>query len=56
MGGGRVNMIGRSIAAQFSDTTNWPFGSAMALVLMIIVTIAAVLYFRYSRGERTAAL
>jgi spermidine/putrescine transport system permease protein len=56
MGGGRVNMIGRSIAAQFSDTTNWPFGSAMALVLMVIVTIAAVLYFRYSRGERTAAI
>ncbi len=54
MGGGRVNMIGRSIAAQFSDTANWPFGSAMALVLMVIVTIAAVVYFRYSRGERTA--
>lgn len=56
MGGGRVNMIGRSIAAQFSDTANWPFGSAMALVLMVIVTIAAVLYFRYSRGERSAAI
>lgn len=54
MGGGRVNMIGRSIAAQFSDTANWPFGSAMALVLMVIVTIAAVVYFRYSRGERAA--
>jgi spermidine/putrescine transport system permease protein len=54
MGGGRVNMIGRSIAAQFSDTANWPFGSAMALVLMVIVTIAAMVYFRYSRGERAA--
>lgn len=54
MGGGKINMIGRSIAAQFSDATNWPFGSAMSMVLMVIVTIAAVLYFRAGRGERAA--
>jgi spermidine/putrescine transport system permease protein len=54
MGGGRTTIIGRSIAAQFSDITNWPFGSAMSLVLMVIVTIAAVLYFRAGRGERAA--
>ena len=52
MGGGRTSIIGRSIAAQFSDITNWPFGSAMSLVLMVIVTVAAVLYFRAGRGER----
>jgi spermidine/putrescine transport system permease protein len=54
MGGGKINMIGRSIAAQFSDAANWPFGSAMSMVLMVIVTIAAVLYFRAGRGERAA--
>lgn len=54
MGGGRINMIGRSIAAQFADAANWPFGSAMSLVLMIIVTLAAVIYFRVGRGERVA--
>lgn len=54
MGGGRINMIGRSIAAQFSDAANWPFGSAMSLVLLVIVTIAAVIYFRAGRGERAA--
>jgi spermidine/putrescine transport system permease protein len=56
MGGGKINMIGRSIAAQFSDAANWPFGSAMSLVLMIVVTIAAVLYFRAGRGEQRTAI
>jgi spermidine/putrescine transport system permease protein len=52
MGGGRTNMIGYSIAQQFSASANWPFGSAMSLLMMIIVTIAAVLYFRTGRGEQ----
>jgi spermidine/putrescine transport system permease protein len=54
MGGGRSNMIGFSIAQQFSANANWPFGSAMSLLMMIIVTIAAVIYFRNSGGQRTA--
>jgi spermidine/putrescine transport system permease protein len=53
MGGGRTNMIGYSIAQQFSVGANWPFGSALSLVMMIIVTIAAMIYFRSGRGERT---
>ncbi len=54
MGGGKSNMIGRTIAAQFNDVSNWPFGSALSLLLMIVVTVAAVLYFRTGSGERTA--
>ncbi len=54
MGGGKSNMIGRTIAAQFNDVSNWPFGSALSLLLMIVVTIAAVLYFRTGSGERVA--
>lgn len=54
MGGGRTNMIGYSIAQQFSVGANWPFGSALSLVMMIIVTAAAVIYFRSGRGERTS--
>ena len=52
LGGGRTNMIGSSVAQQFSASANWPFGSALSLVMMIIVTIAAVFYFRSGRGER----
>ncbi|NJM39833.1 MAG: hypothetical protein HC853_03185 [Anaerolineae bacterium] len=40
MGGGRTSMIGYSIAQQFSASANWPFGSAMSLLMMIIVTVA----------------
>ena len=56
MGGGRTNMIGYSIAQQFSTVANWPFGSAMSLLMMVIVTIAAVLYFRSGRGEQRAVI
>lgn len=56
MGGGRTNLIGYSIAQQFSASVNWPFGSALSLVMMIIVTIAAVVYFRSSRGGSRAVL
>jgi spermidine/putrescine transport system permease protein len=52
MAAGRVNMIGYSIAQQFDKAANWPFGAAMSIVMMIIVTIAAVFYFRTTRGER----
>jgi spermidine/putrescine transport system permease protein len=55
MGGGRSNMIGYSIAQQFSASANWPFGAAMSLVMMVIVTLAAVLYFR-SGGARNSAV
>ncbi|MBX7214609.1 MAG: ABC transporter permease [Thermoflexales bacterium] len=54
MGGGKTTMIGRVIATQFGTAGNWPLGSAMSLILMVIVTLAAVLYFRAGRGERMA--
>ncbi|HEY3342463.1 MAG TPA: ABC transporter permease [Anaerolineae bacterium] len=52
MGGGKTNMIGRVIASQFGVASNWPFGSAISLLLMVVVTIAALVYFRAGRGER----
>ncbi len=45
-------MIGRAIAQQFGTSSNWPFGSAMSLLLMVVVTLAALVYFRVGRGER----
>ena len=54
MGGGKATMIGRVIAGQFEQAQNWTFGSAMSLLLMIIVTIFALIYFRAGRGERVA--
>jgi spermidine/putrescine transport system permease protein len=56
MGGGRTVMIGYAIAQSFSASANWPFGAAMSLLMMIIVTVAAVLYFRTGRGESRSAI
>jgi spermidine/putrescine transport system permease protein len=52
MGGGKVEMIATLINRQFSTARNWPFGSAMSLVLMLLVLVAVVIYFR-SSDERS---
>ena len=51
MGGGKVEMIGTLINRQFGVARNWPFGSAMSLILMVLVLIGVVFYFRSSTEE-----
>src|SRR5687768_5063004 len=51
MGGGKVEMIGTLINRQFGESRNWPFGSSISLVLMIMVLIGVIAYFRSSSGE-----
>ncbi len=46
LGGGKKLMIGSLIQLQFSSSRNWPFGSAVALILMAVVLIALTLYAR----------
>jgi spermidine/putrescine transport system permease protein len=50
MGGGKVEMIGTLINRQFGVARNWPFGSAISLVLMLLVLIGVIASFR-SGGE-----
>ncbi len=52
MGGGKVEMIGTLINRQFGVARNWPFGSSISLVLMLLVLIGVVAYFR-SGGEES---
>jgi spermidine/putrescine transport system permease protein len=51
MGGGKVEMIGTLINRQFGVARNWPFGSAMSLILMLLVLIGVTVYFRSSTEE-----
>jgi len=44
LGGGRDLMIGNLIAQQFAGSRNWPFGSAMALILMAVVLVFLMIY------------
>lgn len=56
MGGGKVEMIGTLINRQFGVARNWPFGSAMSLILMLLVLIGVVFYFRSSTEETRRAM
>jgi spermidine/putrescine transport system permease protein len=54
MGGGKVEMIGTLINRQFGVARNWPFGSSISLVLMALVLIGVIVYFRSGGEERRA--
>jgi len=56
MGGGKVEMIGTLINRQFGVARNWPFGSAMSLILMLLVLIGVIVYFRSSTEETRRGL
>ena len=46
LGGGKSVMIGNLVQNQFTTARDWPFGSAVSLVLMAIVMAAAVRLIR----------
>lgn len=56
MGGGKVEMIGTLINRQFGVARNWPFGSSMSLILMLLVLIGVIFYFRSSTEETRRAM
>jgi spermidine/putrescine transport system permease protein len=54
MGGGKQLMIGNLIALQFQGARNWPFGAALALILMLVVLIALLFYTRNATRQQAA--
>jgi spermidine/putrescine transport system permease protein len=53
LGGGRVAMLGNLLAQQFGPAGNWPFGSAIAVIFMILLMAGVVAYLR-SEAQREA--
>ncbi|MDX1378209.1 MAG: ABC transporter permease, partial [Anaerolineales bacterium] len=53
LGGGKADMIGNLIAQQFGEASDWPFGSAVSVVLMVVMLFGTLLYFRSLRTEET---
>jgi putrescine transport system permease protein len=47
LGGSDNLMIGNVITSQYLQVRNWPFGSALSTVLMVIVMIFISLYIRF---------
>ncbi|MGC5703537.1 ABC transporter permease [Pseudomonas sp. NFXW11] len=52
LGGGTRMMLGNLIFRQFSDARNWPFGAALALVLMAAVMLVLTLYALRTQRQR----
>lgn len=49
LGGGKNLMLGSLVQLQFAGARNWPFGSALAMVIMTLVLICL---FAYARNVR----
>ncbi len=52
LGGGKLYFVGNALYDAFLQSRNWPFGSAMAIGLIIVVLVAVSIYLRVgSRGS-----
>ena len=55
LGGDKTTYVGNLIGQQFLDSRDWPFGSAMAMVVIAVMTVVVLLYVRLlSRSQRHA--
>ncbi len=53
LGGGKIFFIGNALVDLFLQSRNWPFGSAVAVSLVIIMLITVSLYMRLTMGRST---
>lgn len=49
LGGGKNLMLGSLVQLQFSSGRNWPFGSALSMVILAIVMVTLLIYVRNAR-------
>jgi spermidine/putrescine transport system permease protein len=50
LGGAKTLTIGNLIQNQFIRSRNWPFGSALSMLLMVVVLVPVLIYFKI--GEK----
>jgi spermidine/putrescine transport system permease protein len=51
LGGGKNMMMGNLIELQFGQGRNWPLGAALSITLLVIVTLALIIYLKNSGGK-----
>ena len=51
LGGAKQTMVGNLIQNQYLKVRNWPFGSALSLILLAMVLIMLFVYIRSGRAE-----
>ena len=52
MGGGKQMIIGNLIKQQFLTARNWPFGSALAIVLIAMTLLLVLVYLKVFGGSK----
>lgn len=52
LGGGKQLMIGNLIALQFQGSRNWPFGAAIAIILLTLVLITLLVFSLRKKGDQ----
>ncbi|GIO08347.1 spermidine/putrescine ABC transporter permease [Brevibacillus reuszeri] len=53
MGGAKSALIGNVIQNQFLSARDWPFGSALSIVLMLLSMLLILLYFRATKASES---
>ncbi len=53
LGGAKTLMIGNLIENQFLKVRNWPFGSALSMLLIAVILIPVMIYFRTIETRRS---
>lgn len=56
LGGAKVMMLGNLIEQQFLSARNWPFGAALAMMVMAVMLIGMTVLFAAAARRRRAAL
>jgi spermidine/putrescine transport system permease protein len=51
LGGGKSLMIGNIISNQFLAAHDWPFGSALSMLMMTVILVATLVYFRSTSSK-----
>lgn len=54
LGGAKVMLVGNLVQNQFTTARNWPFGSALSLVLLGVVLVAMLVRLRWRDPEEAA--
>jgi spermidine/putrescine transport system permease protein len=53
LGGAKTSMLGNLIQQQFASSRDWPFGSAISVVALVLVSAGLWIYLRRRREEDT---
>jgi spermidine/putrescine transport system permease protein len=52
LGGGKVALLGNLLQQQFMTARDWPFGSAIGFIMMALMLLAIMIYFRVGGREQ----